>query len=390
MRSAPLLWIVGCLVAWTPTERTVHASEITVPGDVPTIQAAIDLALDGDIVLVSSGFYPESIDYLGKSIHLLAIDGAASTTIDAQGLGPVVRFTNGETPMSVLEGFTVTGGVGDPTGGLIAGGGIRVIDASPQILGCVIANNVAADGAGIYVAGVDASPLFFQCSIEFNASTFTGGGVCIEENASPELFECTLLENTALSGGGVWVHIATPTIRDSHFAGNSATLAAGALAAVSADVFVSACDFRDNSAQNGGAVVTDDAVLLCRRSTFYNNSAQAFGGAFRLQGTSDVTLEHCTLAYNSGIQGGGAADVASADAFLIHNSIVYGNLFGPIPFEPAVPAATTIEYSVVQGGFVGEGNFDQDPLLENLEAGQFELLLDSPCINAGDPTSIPD
>ncbi len=41
---------------------------INVPGDVPNIQSGINVATDGDTVLVAPGIYTENIDFLGKNI----------------------------------------------------------------------------------------------------------------------------------------------------------------------------------------------------------------------------------------------------------------------------------------------------------------------------------
>jgi len=42
-----------------------------------------------------------------------------------------------------------------------------------------------------------------------------------------------------------------------------------------------------------------------------------------------------------------------------------------------------ITYSIVQGGWEGEGNFDKDPLFADAENGDFSLKPDSPAIGAG-------
>ncbi|MBT8486771.1 MAG: hypothetical protein KJO43_14415, partial [Phycisphaerae bacterium] len=75
------------VVAAATVTTGVTAADIHVPDDFPTIQAAIDAAVDGDQVLVSPGTYLEQIDLLGKAIRVEGVDGAAVTTIDAEGNG---------------------------------------------------------------------------------------------------------------------------------------------------------------------------------------------------------------------------------------------------------------------------------------------------------------
>ena len=47
-----------------------------------TIQAAINVAVAGDVINVMPGVYHERIDLDGKAISLIGIGGAAATTID--------------------------------------------------------------------------------------------------------------------------------------------------------------------------------------------------------------------------------------------------------------------------------------------------------------------
>jgi len=74
------------------------------------IQEAIVAANTGDEIQVREGTYFETIDFLGKPIHLYSSDGRGNTTIDAQGSGSVVTCANGEGLDTILEGFTIAGG----------------------------------------------------------------------------------------------------------------------------------------------------------------------------------------------------------------------------------------------------------------------------------------
>ena len=101
------------------------ADILHVPGDFPTIQEAIDAAVDGDEVEVHPGTYFEAIDFLGKAIRVYSTDGRDVTIIDAQQTGSVVTCGSGEGSDTVLDGFTITGGTGTDlfgTGVLFGGG----------------------------------------------------------------------------------------------------------------------------------------------------------------------------------------------------------------------------------------------------------------------------
>ncbi len=382
---APLLVV---LLFFAPT--LVHATVLHVPSMFPDIQLAIDVAVDGDEIHVEPGVYLETLTFGGKAIVVRSLAGPEVTTIDASGAGPVIRFVDNETEESVVEGFTIQGGTGEELGGIYRGGGIFIVDASPRIMGCFIRGNTASDGGGIYASGVGSTPLFHQCRIEFNLATFTGGGGCFEA-AAPEFVSCEFFENDALSGGAAWCHFGAPTFRSCLITYNDATLVGGALALVSTDAFVNESQFLWNEAQNGGAVLIDDSTLVSQRSSYYQNLAQAQGGAFRIQGATDVTLERCSMAHNYAIQLGGALFVAEADSVVVHNSILYWNNGGGPQIEVAGSTLPDVTYCTIQLGYAGVGNIALAPLFPlQGTSGDLSLTEFSPCINQGDPASLPD
>ena len=102
-------------------------------GDAPTIQAAIEIAEDGDVVLVGPGTFYENINLRGKAIHLKSEIGPESTTIDGSGLdSSVVVCDSGETNDTIIEGFTITGGRGTRWNiNSKIGGGVLTRSAAP-------------------------------------------------------------------------------------------------------------------------------------------------------------------------------------------------------------------------------------------------------------------
>ena len=75
------------------TVFSIKSATINVPADQANIQAAIDIAVSGDTVLVAAGTYPENLT-IGQEITLLSSAGAALTIIDGSDGTSCLTFTN--------------------------------------------------------------------------------------------------------------------------------------------------------------------------------------------------------------------------------------------------------------------------------------------------------
>lgn len=74
-----------CLLGFAVYATSAVAADIHVPADAPDIQAAIELTESGDRVVVAPGTWTGALDFLGKSIAVVASSGASDTTIDGGG-----------------------------------------------------------------------------------------------------------------------------------------------------------------------------------------------------------------------------------------------------------------------------------------------------------------
>jgi hypothetical protein len=117
------------------------------------------------------------LDMEGKEISLIARDPTPCATIidptyiegDVGGApspaspwlqSPCIQFTSGETNATIISGFTLQNGTGTfffsdalNPGLLGVGGGILCYRSDPTIDGCLIRNNIASDGGGVYSGG---------------------------------------------------------------------------------------------------------------------------------------------------------------------------------------------------------------------------------------------
>jgi len=142
-------------------------------GDATNIQAGIDLATGGDVVVVEAGTYTGpgnlNISFSGKDITVMSESGPYQTVIDCQSSGRAFLFVSGESFQAVLEGFTIR-------------------------------NGSATDGGAIYSDG--ASPTIrFNLFCNNTAST-TGGAVHVR-NGGPTIQNNTFDSNGAPSGGAI-------------------------------------------------------------------------------------------------------------------------------------------------------------------------------------------
>ncbi len=205
---------------------------IYVPGQVCSIQMAIDGSINGDTIVVSPGTYYEAIDFLGKEITVTSTDPddwavVAETVIDASNLSKVVVIDGAQDSDTVIKGFTITNGdVGifcDGSSPTISncvikdngyfegsygsiGGGIFLDNASPPISNCYIINNKALRGGGIYSKDSTTALTIKNCVIAGNEAKDYGGGI-YNYDSSPELTNCTITQNSSdnlYSGAGIY------------------------------------------------------------------------------------------------------------------------------------------------------------------------------------------
>jgi hypothetical protein len=329
------------VVSHTAGLATIHH----VPGQFSTIQEAINSSVDGDTVLVAPGTYTENINFRGRNILVASefvfdmnpqtivetiINGGSPANPDT---GSCVIINSGEDTTAVLEGFTLTAGVGTKwvdehgAGAYTEGGGILIQYSSPTIRHNRIIGNFAIN----VPAGV----------------TSGGGGGMRVGDSTPRILNNIIMDNEGLYGGGIVLNYSGGIVKNNIIVRNRVYPAAG-----SAPTF-----------GGGGVWILEDfgsSQKVVENNTIVENSSAGSGG---------------------GVAGRGGGILVWGTTVIVRNNVVWDNTqtIGGQIFVTAGTALVT--YSDVEGGYSGTGNINLDPQFADTS---FYLQSGSPCIDSGD------
>ncbi|MBI5351847.1 MAG: hypothetical protein HZB50_04340 [Chloroflexi bacterium] len=216
----------------------------------------------------------------------------------------------------------------------------------------------------------------------------SGGGLYIN-TGSPSLTSLIITSNRAISGGGIMLYDSNSKLIDVTISDNTASAAGGGMVVVALSPILKNVTFKENHAAVGGGIANSNGGPILENTTFYKNTATYLGGGMH-NGLGFPIMKNVTFSGNAAATGGGMYNETTNP--IISNSIFWGDMGGEIEnIEGSIPDIT---FSIVQGGYVGTGNLDSDPLLASLSNnGGFTqttaLSADSPAIDTGDDTNCP-
>lgn len=249
--------------------------------------------------------------------------------------GPVVNS-------ATLNGLTIEMGNANASSGDDSTGGALVTRfTNVTIRNCLLRNNTARQGAGVFsrngtltiestrfstnAASADGGAIYSQSDLvvrdcEFNANNATFGGAVLACCRPVELRDCVFDGNFASWGGAIYHPSGTPVLARIEAFGNSASRG-GFLYAGTAVV---ACNLRlgSNIANNGGAIYSTVDLSLSNVAMVRNNAFENGGGIHIASG--GLSIQHLTAYDNNALIFGGLT-YAAFGSIEIANSIVSGN-----------------------------------------------------------------
>jgi hypothetical protein len=368
------------------------------------IQDAVDVANDGDTVLVEPGDYGVTNTItVTHAVRLQSTGGASQTFLTAYG-SVCLSISNA---LAVADGFSLRVGTGDPRGANLFGGTIQ---------NCNFTNFYAYFGSIVMSGGTVSNVIVWY---------YRGhaGGAAVSCSDSGLITDSQILGKAPVGSGASAVALVNSRLQNSVITGTGGSphTSGVAVSAVSSTIVGCTISGNYNLGQGGGAYLQDSLMDRCivtgntsggddpgsggggifetnsviRNSLIVNNGVVigdggaiygGYGGGVHMQGGAllDCTVSGNTTVNFADLPGAGAGIYVEGNG-AVTNSIIYFNSFSGA-------SASSSNFNAGPGIFDhcctapdpgGSGNITQDPQFVDMTNGNFHLASTSPCVDAG-------
>jgi len=252
-----------------------------------------------------------------------------------------------------------------------AGGGLYSSQKA-LVYGCLLTNNTAGDrggGAWLHYSGT-----LFSNILAANVASNVGGGVAFEYGG--EITQCLVRANTALTNGGGLYFAFAGIAQYSDVSSNSAQLGGGAWCAYGGTAL--ACRIEKNTAAYGAGAGMLETGLVRNCLLAENWAAGSGGGIF---GAFGGMVENCTIVANRAQDTAGG--IWSGTNLAVLNSIIYDNTAVVTAANHAAAFSVTLDYCCTEPVPAGQGNMPGPPQFQRFPVAYYNLMSNSPCIEAG-------
>jgi len=298
------------------------------------IQDALDKAVAGNEIIVSTGRYNENI-IISRKITLRGTSPSDPNTIDDTIISGVLEsVSDPQLPYASTVSLATTLAAGTTVKGLTITNGIGYLDN----------NNTPNDPDDDFLKG---------------------GGLFSAYNNDVSIINCNITTNTADLGGGIALQNCNKAI-------------------------VAGCRVMNNvctgDQSNGGGIFImdcDDAAI--GSSIIADNTTTGNGGGIYAASSNKLALNFCTIADNTAGQSVGGLELVLCQATTVNNSILWAN--SPDQITAIFSPELSVNYCDIQNGWSGGGanNISADPRFVHPDNGNYHLSDTSACFNAGNP-----
>ncbi|MFH2050323.1 MAG: right-handed parallel beta-helix repeat-containing protein [bacterium] len=373
--------------------NTRENSIINVPSDYNTIQEALNIASQGDTILLAPGIYVgdgnRNLLPGGKGVVIKGSGGAENTIIDCQGTEEnPQRAIKVVVPLDTilsLDGITIQYGFFEE-----GGGAVYCSDSPLYIKNCIFRKNTARWGGALHL--VNSESVIENCIFDSNYTFYDGAAIYGLGNGSL-VYNCKFYGQDGRDGTAIY-NMDRSVIRGCVFKQNKSWKSAVLYCHPYTEII--SCKFIENHPGQSGSLCYEGN--LYDSCLFVNNDGNGYLISYGWW--EEGNIENCTFAYNRDVISltGSMANIKNTIFAFNQGNAIKCSSYQIDPMDPSsiFPSVlhlsysdlysngTDFEESCVSPYYNSNGNISFDPIFCDTSSETYELDGNSPCLDSGE------